>query len=200
MNFVKEGGVTSYDASGITSAEHRRWGDSKEVGEQKQLFRLTFWNQPASQYTYNARLTCMHKLEKRRGNLQLIFCSFLNSAIASGFESFEEKVHSFIFFTCGFSPGLRTGSVQWVKFWLFTFSKNYKSSDRGWVYQTKSVENKTWNISNSLKYDKSCGNQSLDFFLLTNMGISNKKCGKQNLKYLQFLEIRKMRSLVETNT
>ena len=57
-------------------------------------------------------------------------------------------------FTCGFSPGLRTGSVQWIKFWLFTFSKNYKSSDRGWVYQTKSVEIKTWNICNSLKSEK----------------------------------------------
>ena len=44
---------------------------------------------------------------------------------------------TFDIFTCGFSPGIRTGSVQWIKFWLFTFSKNYKSSDRAGYFKQR---------------------------------------------------------------
>ena len=44
-------------------------------------------------------------------------------------------------------------------------------------------------IPRNLKNDKSCGNQYLENICRTELGISNKKCGKQNLKYLQFLEI-----------
>ena len=39
------------------------------------------------------------------------------------------------------------------------------------------------------KNDKSSGNQYLENFGLTELGISYKKCGKHNLENLQFLEI-----------
>ena len=39
------------------------------------------------------------------------------------------------------------------------------------------------------KNDKSRGNQYLENFRLTELGISNTKCGKHSLEYLQFLEI-----------
>ena len=78
-----------------------------------------------------------------------------------------------IFFTCGCSPGLRTGSLQWINFWLFTFSKNYKSSDRaGYIKQ------KVW------KNDKSCGNQYLENFLLDSDGYIKQKVWKTQLEIL----------------
>ena len=98
-----------------------------------------------------------------------------------------------IIFTCGFSPGLRTGSEQWIKFWLFTFPKNLQV-----LWQRLGIGNKKCGKHN-LKYlqfleiwknNKSCENQFLEKFCLTEAGyILNKKCGKQKLKYLQFLEI-----------
>ena len=60
------------------------------------------------------------------------------------------KVLSFLF-TCGFSPGLRMGSVQWMKYWLF--QKKIEVLWQSWVYQAKTVENIIWNICNSLKFE-----------------------------------------------
>ena len=97
-----------------------------------------------------------------------------------------------VLFTCGLSPGLRTGSEQWNKILTIYFFKKLKVLWQNWVYQTKSVENIAWNICNSMKSeknDKSCGNQYLEKFCQTGMGISIKMCGKHNLEYLQFLEI-----------
>ena len=39
------------------------------------------------------------------------------------------------------------------------------------------------------KNDKSFGNQYLEMFFLTELEVSNKKCGKHNLKCLRFLKI-----------
>ena len=98
-------------------------------------------------------------------------------------------------FTCGFSPGLRTGSVKWIKFWLFTFSKSYKSN--GNQYKELSISNKKCGKHN-LEYllfleiwknDKSCGNQYLENIRLTELGTLNKERGKHNFEYLRYHEI-----------
>ena len=77
------------------------------------------------------------------------------------------------------------------------FSKNYESSDRGWVYQTKSVENKTWNICNSLKSEKMTSlveTNNQDWVYQT------KSVEKKTWNICNFLNSEKMTSFVETDT
>ena len=60
------------------------------------------------------------------------------------------------------------------------------------VYQTKSVENITWNVCNSLKSKKMTilvETNTQIIFVGTELGIPNEMCGKQNLENLKFLEI-----------
>ena len=151
----------------------------------------------------------------------------LNKGWKHGFEDCSENGTSLIewtIFTCGFSPGLRTGSVQWKnsdyllfqkitrplteagyikqKVWktkleIFAIPWNLKKwqvlwkpilwkilSDRVWVYQTKSVENKIeiFAIPWNQKDDKSCGNQYLECFRLTEAGYTKQKVWKSLLE------------------
>ena len=115
----------------------------------------------------------------------------------------EKKSTNYIsFFTCGLSPGLRTGSVQWIKFWLFTFSKNYKSSDRAWYIQQKGGKHnlKYLQFLEIWKNDKPGGNQYLENFHLAELGMSNKRVENISWNICNSLKSEKMTSLVETNS